>query len=113
MQYVNLGRTGLMVSRLCFGCLAFGTRDVVGWALDEEAAQLFFRRALDAGINFFDTADAYSVGASEEITGRALLRYAGRHNALIAIKIHVRMGPGPNDRGLSRQRVFAAVDACL
>lgn len=113
MEYVNLGRSGLIVSRLCFGCLAFGTRDVVGWALGEDEAQPFFRRALDAGVNFFDTADAYSVGASEEITGRALLRYAGRHNALIATKIHARMGPGPNDRGLSRRRVFAAVDACL
>ena len=113
MEYVNLGRTGLMVSKLCLGCMSFGDRKIMPWVMEEAESRPFFRRALDAGINFFDTANAYSRGASEVITGRALIDFAGRDNVVIGTKVQMAMGPGPNDQGLSRRHIMAAIDASL
>ena len=113
MQYVNLGRTGLRVSRLCLGTMTFGSTAWRPWILPEEASRPFLRRALDAGINFFDTADMYSRGLSEEIVGRALSDFTTRDQVVIATKAFFPMGDGPNDRGLSRKHLFDAVDASL
>ena len=113
MEYVNLGRTGLMVSKLCLGCMSFGDPKIMPWVMEEAESRPFFRRALDAGINFFDTANAYSRGASEVITGRALIDFAGRDNVVIATKVQMAMGPGPNDQGLSRRHIMASIDASL
>jgi len=114
MEYVNLGTTGTKVSRLCLGMMTYGASSWREWVLDEEASKPLIRRAVEAGINFFDTADMYSVGVSEEITGRALKEYAGaRENVVIATKVFNPMGDGPNDRGLSRKHILAAVDASL
>jgi aryl-alcohol dehydrogenase-like predicted oxidoreductase len=115
MQYQRLGSTGLKISRLGLGCMSFGSRDrpAFGWTLDEEQARPFFRQALDAGINFFDTADAYSRGASETIVGSLLKEMALRDEVVIATKVFATMGPGPNDRGLSRKHIMASIDASL
>ena len=115
MEYVNLGRTGLQVSRLCLGCMSFGSRERGShrWVLDEEASRPFFHQALDAGINFFDTANVYSLGASEEITGRALKDFARRDEVVIATKVHGKMSDDPNGRGLSRKAVMQEIDASL
>lgn len=113
MDYVNFGRTGLKVSRLCLGCMSYGSSKWRSWVLDEDAARPFFRRALEAGINFFDTADMYSNGASEEVTGRALRELAKREDVVIATKVFHATGPGPNDKGLSRKHIMAAIDASL
>ncbi|CAO5184925.1 1-deoxyxylulose-5-phosphate synthase YajO [Frankia sp. AiPs1] len=115
MRYVKLGSTGLDVSRLCLGCMSYGdpTRGPHEWSLGEEAAQPFFRRAIEAGVNFFDTANVYSDGSSEEITGRALARYANRDEIVLATKVHGRMRPGPNGGGLSRKAILAEIDASL
>src|SRR5262245_55311615 len=117
MQYVNLGKTGLKVSRVCLGCLSYGVKAAGDhqWVLNEEAAQPFFKSAIEAGINFFDTANVYSAGTSEEITGRALKRYAkGREEVVIATKVHGEMRPGdPNGKGLSRKAIMAEIDASL
>ena len=113
MDYVNFGRTGLKVSRLCLGCMSYGSPNWRSWVLGEDAARPFFRRALEAGINFFDTADVYSVGASEEITGRALRELAKRDEIVIATKVGNPVGPGLYDRGLSRKRIMAGIDASL
>ena len=113
MDYVNLGRTGLRVSRLCLGTMTFGSTAWRPWILPEDASRPFIRRALDAGVNFFDTADMYSRGVSEEIVGRALADYATRDEVVIATKAFFPMGDGPNDRGLSRKHLFDAVDASL
>ncbi|MCK9897150.1 aldo/keto reductase [Frankia sp. AgB32] len=115
MQYVKLGSTGLDVSRICLGCMSYGDprRGNHDWSLDEDASQPFFRRAIEAGINFFDTANVYSDGSSEEITGRALARYADRDEIVLATKVHGRMRPGPNGAGLSRKAIFAEIDASL
>ena len=113
MEYVNLGRTGLRVSRLCLGTMTFGSTAWRPWILPEEASRPFLRRALDAGINFFDTADMYSRGVSEEIVGRALSDFTARDQVVIATKAFFPMGDGPNDRGLSRKHLFDAVDASL
>ena len=115
MEYVNLGRTGLKVSRLCLGCMSFGSRERGShrWVLDEEASRPFFRQALDAGINFFDTANVYSIGASEEITGRALKDFARRDEVVIATKVHGKMSDDPNGRGLSRKAIMQEIDASL
>src|SRR5262245_60333006 len=117
MQYVNLGKTGLKLSRICLGCMAYadGRLGDHPWAIGEEAAQPFFKRAIEAGINFFDTANIYSAGTSEEITGRALKRYAkGREEVVIATKVHGEMRKGdPNGRGLSRKAIMAEIDASL
>ena len=114
MDYVTLGGTGLKVSRLCLGCMTYGSPNWRPWILGEEAAQPFFRQALDAGINFFDTADAYSFGASEEVTGRALKEMARREEVVIATKVFFPTGEAkPNAMGLSRKHIMAAVDASL
>ncbi len=114
MQYTTLGNTGLVVSRLCLGCMSYGTPTWRPWVLDETAAQPFFRAALDNGINFFDTADMYSLGLSEEITGRALRSMAARLDEIvIGTKVCYPMGDGPNMRGLSRKHVVQACEASL
>ncbi len=113
MEYVQLGRTGLTVSRLCLGCMSYGTPTWRPWVLDEQAARPFFRRAVEAGINFFDTADMYSLGVSEEITGRALRELARRDEIVLATKVHFPMGTGPNMGGLSRKHVLQACEASL
>lgn len=113
MKHVRLGATGLKVSRICLGCMTYGSPAWRDWVLDETAARPFFRAAIEAGINFFDTADMYSLGASEEVTGRALKEFARRHEVVIATKLYNPMGPDPNNRGLSRKHVMEAVDASL
>lgn len=113
MQYVNLGRTGLKVSRLCLGCMTYGTSKWREWVLDEEASRPFFKTALEAGINFFDTADVYAIGVSEEVTGRALRDFAKRDQVILATKVCNPMGDGPNDRGLSRKHILDSIDASL
>jgi len=114
MQYTTLGRTGLRVSRLCLGCMSYGSTDWRPWMLDAEQARPFFRRALDLGFNFFDTSDAYSIGVSEEITGRWLREYGKLDELVIATKVYFPMrGEGPNMGGLSRKHVVQACEASL
>src|SRR6266702_5988537 len=115
MEYVKLGSTGLDVSPICLGCMSYGDpgRGPHSWSLDEETSRPFFRRAIEAGINFFDTADVYSAGSSEEITGRALRDFARREDIVLATKVHGRMRPGPNGAGLSRKAVMTGIDASL
>ena len=115
MQYAQLGASGLQVSRICLGCMGFGDPDRGGfpWSLHYEDALPIFKQALDAGINFFDTANVYSAGSSEEITGRALLRLARREDVVIATKVWGRMRPGPNGRGLSRAAIMTEIDHSL
>jgi len=115
MQTTRLGRTGLEVSRLCLGCMSYGdpARGAHPWTLGEAESRPFLKRALDLGINFFDTANVYSDGSSEEIVGRALLDYARRDEVVIATKVHGRMRPGPNGAGLSRKAILAEIDASL
>src|SRR5580765_1075572 len=114
MNYINLGRTGLKVSRLCLGTMTYGSSKWREWVLDEEQTRPFIRRALEAGINFFDTADMYSVGKSEEILGRTLKEYApSRDRVVIATKVFNAMGDDPNQRGLSRKHIFHAIDDSL
>jgi aryl-alcohol dehydrogenase-like predicted oxidoreductase len=115
MDYVKLGRTGLEVSRLCLGCMSFGEPDRGGhqWTLPEEPSRAVIRKALDLGINFFDTANVYSDGSSEEIVGRALRDFAKRDEVVIATKVHGRMRPGPNGAGLSRRAIMFEIDNSL
>ena len=113
MQYDRLGRTGLRVSRICLGTMTFGSPAWRPWVLGEEESRPFIRRALEAGINFFDTADMYSRGVSEEIVGRAIREFATRDQVVIATKAFFPMGDGPNDGGLSRKHLFDAIDASL
>ena len=113
MDYVNLGKTGLKVSRICLGCMSYGNPKWRDWVLDEAASQPFFMRAIEHGINFFDTADMYSLGASEEVTGRALNKYSKRDQVVIATKAFYPIGDGANDRGLSRKHLFHAIDNSL
>jgi 1-deoxyxylulose-5-phosphate synthase len=113
MDYVTLGRTGLQVSRLCLGMMSYGDPGWRSWVLPAADAAPFVRSALDAGINFFDTANVYSLGVSEEITGRLLATHARRDEVVIATKVHARMGDGPNRQGLSRKHVFDEVAASL
>ena len=113
MHYTTLGKTGLTVSRIALGCMSYGNPGWRNWVLDEEAAQPFFRRAIEAGINFFDTADMYSIGASEEITGRALRKYANLDEVVIATKVHFTMGSGPNMKGLGRKHIVQGCEASL
>src|SRR5678810_551232 len=103
MDYVNLGSTGLKVSRICLGAMTYGSKRWREWVLDEEESRPFIQRALELGINFFDTADMYSLGRSEEILGRALQDFARRSDVIIATKVFHPMGPGPDDKGLSRR----------
>ena len=113
MDYVNLGRTGLKVSRLCLGCMTYGSPKWRPWVLDEEAALPFFKKAIESGINFFDTADVYSVGQSEVVTGKALKQYANRQDVVIATKVYSPMGEDPNNKGLSRKHILDAADLSL
>src|SRR5512147_3139869 len=114
MEYVRFGSTGLKVSRICLDCMSYGRpTERWPWALDEEQSRPFIKRALELGINFFDTADVYSSGASEEVVGKALREAAARDEVVIATKVHGEMGPGPNDRGLSRKHILSAIDASL
>jgi len=115
MEYVKLGHTGLDVSRLCLGCMTYGVpeRGAHSWTLNEEASRPLIRQALELGINFFDTANIYSDGTSEEIVGRALRDFAARHEVVIATKVHGRMHDGPNGAGLSRRAIFAEIDNSL
>lgn len=115
MEYVKLGKTGLDVSRICLGCMSYGVpeRGNHQWVLDEEQSRPFIKRALDLGINFFDTANVYSDGTSEEIVGRALNDYARRDEIVIATKVHGRMHQGPNGAGLSRKAIMNEIDASL
>jgi aryl-alcohol dehydrogenase-like predicted oxidoreductase len=113
LKYVNLGSTGLKVSRLCLGTMSYGSSKWRDWVLDEQDSRAFFRQALEAGINFFDTADIYSEGASEEVTGRALKEMARRDELVIATKVYNPMGSAPNSRGLSRKHIMEAVEASL
>ena len=116
MDYVKLGRTGLDVSRICLGCMSYGDASRGGhpWVLDEESARPFFKRALDAGINFFDTANVYSVGSSEEFLGRAIADLGvNRDEVVIATKVSGPMREGPNSVGLSRKAIMAEVDHSL
>jgi aryl-alcohol dehydrogenase-like predicted oxidoreductase len=113
MKYTTLGRTGVTVSRLALGCMSYGTPSWRPWVLTEEQAQPFFRRAVEAGINFFDTADMYSMGVSEEVTGRALRTYARMEEVVLATKVHFPMSGGPNMGGLSRKHVVQGCEASL
>ena len=113
MDYVNLGRTGLKVSRLCLGCMTYGDKSWRDWILTEEESRPFFRQAWEAGINFYDTADVYSFGASEEVTGRALKELAPRDELVVATKVFNPMSKAPNDRGLSRKHILSAIDDSL
>ncbi len=114
MQYVNLGKTGLKVSRLCLGMMTYGSSKWRPWVLDEEQSYPFVKRALDLGINFFDTADMYSLGASEEVLGRSLRKFgAKRENLVIATKVFNPMSDDPNDKGLSRKHIMNSIDASL
>jgi aryl-alcohol dehydrogenase-like predicted oxidoreductase len=113
MKYTTLGRTGLKVSRICLGCMSYGTPTWRPWVLDEEAAQPFFRRAVEAGINFFDTADMYSLGVSEEVTGRALRKYARLEEVVLATKVYFPFSDAPNMGGLSRKHIVQGCEASL
>jgi aryl-alcohol dehydrogenase (NADP+) len=114
MDYVYLGKTGVKVSRLCLGMMTYGSKQWRQWVLDEEASKPLIRRAVEAGINFFDTADVYSLGVSEEITGRALKEFGGsRENLVIATKVFNPMSDSLNDRGLSRKHIMEAIDKSL
>jgi 1-deoxyxylulose-5-phosphate synthase len=115
MNYKNLGNTGLKVSPLCLGCMTFGVpeRGDHPWTLPESQSRPLIRKAIDLGINFFDTANAYSDGTSEEIVGQALRDYSRRDEVVIATKVFFPMSPGPNGGGLSRKAIFTAIDASL
>lgn len=113
MQYVRLGKTGLQVSRLCLGMMTYGTSKWRDWVLDEDDSRPFVRRALELGVNFFDTADMYSLGMSEEVTGRALKDFAKRDEVVIATKVFNPMGDKPNQAGLSRKHILHAIDDSL
>src|ERR1700752_4356762 len=115
MEYTKLGRTGLDVSRICLGCMSYvgGNLGNHAWSLPEAESRPFIKKALEAGINFFDTANRYSLGNSEEILGRAIKDFARRDEVVIATKVHGRMRPGPNGAGLSRKAIFSEIDHSL
>ncbi len=113
MRYVNLGKTGLRISRVCLGMMSYGNDSDRAWALDENAAEPIVQAAADGGITFFDTADVYSDGASEIATGRLLSKFFSRDQVVVATKAYGAMGPGENDRGLSRKHIMSAIDASL
>ncbi len=113
MEYTNLGNTGLKVSRLCLGCMTYGTNQWRDWVLNEDKSRPFIKRAVEAGINFFDTANMYSDGVSEEILGRALRDFTNRDAAVIATKVFNPMRPDPNGRGLSRKAILTEIDHSL
>jgi aryl-alcohol dehydrogenase (NADP+) len=113
MRYVNLGSAGLKVSRICLGTMTYGSKNWREWVLEEEESRPFLRRALELGINFFDTADMYSDGVSEQIVGRALKDFASRDRIVVATKVFNAMGDDPNQRGLSRKHIMHAIDDSL
>ncbi len=115
MRYISLGKTGLKVSPICLGCMTYGEplRGNHRWTLAEEESRPFFKRAIEAGINFFDTANVYSAGSSEEITGRALRDFSRRDEIVLATKVHGKWSDQPNAGGLSRKAIFSAVDDSL
>src|SRR6184192_768968 len=114
MEYINLGPTGLKASRLCLGAMTYGSKQWRPWVLEEEEARPFIRKALESGINYFDTADMYSVGKSEEVLGRALKDFGpGRDRLVIATKVYMPMSDDPNDRGLSRKHIMHSIDNSL
>src|SRR6266851_4326708 len=113
MRYVNLGSSGLRVSRICLGMMSFGNHSDRPWAIGEEAAEPIVRIAAEGGITFFDTADAYNGGASEVITGRLLGKFFDRDQIVVATKVCMPTGPGQNDRGLSRKHIMASIDGSL
>ncbi len=115
MEYIRFGSTGMKVSRICLGCMSYGgPNDRWQWALEEDASRPFIKHALELGINFFDTANVYSRGRSEEILGKALHDFAAsRDEVVVATKVHGEMGPGPNDHGLSRTHILSSIDASL
>ena len=114
MEYIRLGSAGLNVSRICLGMMSYGSQDERAWHLDETAAEPIVKAAIHGGVTFFDTADTYSDGVTEQITGRLLARlFDRREDYVLATKVYFPMGPGPNDRGLSRKHVLAAIDASL
>src|SRR5215813_8154782 len=111
MEYTNLGSTGVKVSRLCLGCMTYGVKSWRKWVLEEEEGRTFIRQALELGINFFDTADMYSLGVSEEILGRALRDFGPpRERLVIATKVFYPLGDDPNQKGLSRKHIMHAID---
>ncbi len=115
MEYTNLGRSGLRVSRIALGCMSFGdtSRGFNEWALDDDGAEPFFRQAIESGINFWDTANVYGLGTSEEIVGRAIRRYSRREDIVLATKVHFRMHDGPGGSGQSRKSIMEQIDASL
>jgi aryl-alcohol dehydrogenase (NADP+) len=113
MEYVKLGRTGLKVSQICLGTMTYGTPEWRDWVLPEEKSRPFIKRALELGINFYDTADMYSLGVSEEVVGRALRDFAKRDEVIIATKVFHPVGDGPNERGLSRKHIMDSINASL
>jgi len=113
MEYVRLGKTGLKVSRLCLGCMTYGAKSWRPWILEMDEAKPFFQTAIEKGISFFDTANVYSLGESEHVTGRWLKEFARREEVVIATKVHLPMGKGPNDKGLSRKHIMDQIDASL
>src|SRR5215831_6792344 len=106
MNYTNLGKSGLRVSRICLGMMGFGNDSERPWVIDEDAADPIVRAAVEGGVTFFDTADTYSGGASEVATGRLLPKFLGRDQFVVATKVFMPMGPGQNDRGLSRKHIM-------
>ena len=113
MDYTNLGKTGLKVSRICLGCMSFGSPKWRSWVLDDAASRPIIQKALDSGINFFDTANVYSNGESEAVIGRALKEMAKRDEIVLATKVHGQMGKAPNSKGLSRKAIFSEIDSSL
>jgi aryl-alcohol dehydrogenase (NADP+) len=113
MDQVRLGNTGLKVSRLCLGCMTYGSPTWRSWVLDQEQSKPFFKAAVEKGITFFDTANVYSIGASEEVTGHWLREFARREEIVVATKVNGPMGKGPNEKGLSRKSIMAQIDASL
>jgi aryl-alcohol dehydrogenase-like predicted oxidoreductase len=114
VEYVNLGTSGLRVSKICLGMMSFGVRSSQRpWVVDDDVAKKIVKKAVEGGVIFFDTADVYSDGTSEQITGKLLRKYLSRDEAVIATKVHGPMGPGPNGRGLSAKHIHSAIDASL
>lgn len=113
MEQVRLGKTGLKVSRLCLGCMTYGSPEWRTWVLDREQSKPFFQSAIEKGITFFDTANVYSIGASEEVTGHWLREFARREEIVVATKVNGPMGKGANEKGLSRKAIMAGIDASL
>src|SRR6202453_1033247 len=113
VEYVNLGGSGLRVSRVCLGMMGFGNESDRAWVIDEDAAEPIVRTAVEGGVNFFDTADAYSAGASERATGKLVPKYLSRDEAVIATKVFMPVTPGENGGGLSRKHILSGIDASL